>query len=59
MSRWNVGAAMVIFLAGLQGISAEIIEASELDGAEGLARFRHVTLPLLSPVTFFFLILYE
>ena len=57
MSLWNVGAAMVIFLAGLQGIPAELVEASELDGAQGLTRFRYLTLPLLSPVTFFNLVL--
>lgn len=57
ISLWNVGGGMVIFLAGLQGIPAELLEASELDGAKGLTRFRYVTLPLLSPVTFFNLIL--
>ncbi|MBX6773222.1 MAG: sugar ABC transporter permease [Chloroflexi bacterium] len=57
ISLWNVGGAMVIFLAGLQGIPSELIEAAELDGAEGLTRFRYVTLPLLSPVTFFNLVL--
>ena len=57
MSLWSVGGAMVIFLAGLQGISTELLEAAELDGARGINRFRYVTLPLLSPVTFFNLIL--
>lgn len=57
MSLWNIGGAMVIFLAGLQGIPVELVEASELDGAHGLTRFRYVTLPLLSPVTFFNLVL--
>jgi multiple sugar transport system permease protein len=57
MSLWNVGGGMVIFLAGLQGISQELLEAAELDGADGLRRFWHVTLPLLSPVTFFNLVL--
>ncbi|HEV8637610.1 MAG TPA: sugar ABC transporter permease [Chloroflexota bacterium] len=57
MSMWGVGGGMVIFLAGLQGIPQELIEAAELDGAEGVRRFWYVTLPLLSPVTFFNLIL--
>lgn len=57
LSLWNVGGGMVIFLAGLQGIPNELLEASELDGAEGFTRFRYVTLPLLSPVTFFNLVL--
>jgi multiple sugar transport system permease protein len=57
MSLWSVGGGMVIFLAGLQGISAELIEAAEIDGAQGISRFWYITLPLLSPVTFFNLIL--
>jgi multiple sugar transport system permease protein len=48
---------MVIFLAGLQGMSVELMEAAELDGAQGISRFWYITLPLLSPVTFFNLIL--
>ena len=46
---------MVIFLAGLQDISAELYEAAELDGANSWQRFRHVTLPGLRPVTIFVL----
>ena len=46
---------MVIFLAGLQDISAELYEAAELDGANAWQRFRHVTLPGLRPVTIFVL----
>jgi multiple sugar transport system permease protein len=57
MSLWSVGGGMVIFLAGLQGISPELMEAAELDGAHGISRFWYITLPLLSPVTFFNLIL--
>ena len=45
----GLGYYMVIFLAGLQGIPAELYEAAALDGCEGLARHRHVTLPLLWP----------
>jgi raffinose/stachyose/melibiose transport system permease protein len=45
----NIGYSMVIFLAGLEGIPAEIIEASELDGARRFRRFRHITWPLLAP----------
>lgn len=44
-----VGFSMVIFLAGLQGIPKEVVEASELDGAGGLRQFRHITWPLLAP----------
>lgn len=45
----SLGVSMVIFLAGLQGISREYYEAAELDGANVLARFRYITLPLVAP----------
>jgi multiple sugar transport system permease protein len=47
------GGRMIIFLAGLQGVPAELYEASELDGASGLARFWYVTIPLISPTILF------
>ncbi|MER3405230.1 MAG: glycerol-3-phosphate ABC transporter permease [Chloroflexota bacterium] len=49
----NLGYAMVIFLAGLQAIPRELYEAALVDGAGAWARFRHVTIPGLSPITFF------
>jgi multiple sugar transport system permease protein len=58
MSLWGIGGArMVIFLAGLQGVSDAYYEAATLDGASAWKRFRHVTLPLISPVTFFNLVM--
>lgn len=58
MSLWGIGGGrMVIFLAGLQGISDTYYEAARLDGANAWQQFRSVTLPLLSPVMFFNLIL--
>ena len=58
MSLWGVGGGrMVIFLAGLQGISESYYEAARLDGASNWVQFRKVTLPMLSPVMFFNLIL--
>jgi multiple sugar transport system permease protein len=58
MSLWGIGGGrMVIFLAGLQGISENYYEAAKLDGATSWQLFRRVTLPLLSPVMFFNLIL--
>ncbi len=58
MSLWGIGGSrMVIFLAGLQGISDELYEAASLDGAKGWAAFRHITLPMLSPTQFFNLVL--
>lgn len=50
---WGLGFNMVIFLAGLQGISSTYYEAAEIDGATKFQKFRHITLPLLSPTTFF------
>jgi multiple sugar transport system permease protein len=51
------GNAMLIFLAGLQGVPQELYEAADLDGAGGWARFRHVTFPMISPTFFFNLVL--
>ncbi len=55
-SAWkDLGFVMVIFLAGLQAIPEDYYEAALVDGAGWWARFRHVTLPLLSPASFFVL----
>ena len=56
MSAWGFGEAMVILLAGLQGVPVHLYEAAKIDGANPLQEFRHVTLPMLSPVMFFVLI---
>lgn len=49
----NLGYAVVIYLAGLQGIPRELYDAARVDGAGPWERFRHVTLPGLSPIAFF------
>lgn len=57
-SVWkDTGFVMVMFLAGLQNIPGEYYEASLVDGANGWEQFRSITLPLLSPTTFFALII--
>ena len=57
MSIWQVvGYNMVIYLAGLQGIPEEFYEAAAIDGATGWRQFLHITVPLISPTTFFILI---
>lgn len=57
-SVWKqMGYYMVIFLAGLQGVSEELYEAANLDGAGRWEKFWHVTLPQLRPVTFFVLMI--
>ncbi|MCY3831396.1 MAG: sugar ABC transporter permease [Chloroflexi bacterium] len=54
MSNWQgIGFAMLILLAGLQGIPEEFYEAAAIDGASGWQRMRFVTLPMLSPALFF------
>ena len=57
MSVWGVGNAVVIYLAGLQDVPQELYEAAELDGASLAGRVWHVTIPLLSPVIFFNLVM--
>lgn len=50
MNVWNVGNIIVIFLAGLQGIPIDLMEAVEIDGGGPWHRFRYVILPMLSPI---------
>src|SRR5207253_2534249 len=57
MGLWGIGPTVVIFLAGLQDIPAIMYEAAEIDGAGRLGRFRHITLPLITPTLFFNLVL--
>jgi len=56
MSLWGVGNTMIVFLAGLQGIPQSLYEVADIDGANWWSRFRHVTLPMLSPVILFNLV---
>ncbi len=57
MSLWGVGQTVVIYLAGLQDVPIELYEAAELDGASGFERMWNVTLPIISPIIFFNLIM--
>ncbi|CAL9671471.1 sugar ABC transporter permease [Streptomyces collinus] len=57
LTVWQFGAPMVIFLAGLQQIPAELYEAAAVDGAGKWRQFLSVTVPMLSPVLFFNLVL--
>ncbi|WP_205328592.1 carbohydrate ABC transporter permease [Glycomyces sp. YM15] len=54
---WTFGASMVIFLAGLRQIPEHLYEAAALDGASKRDQFRHVTIPMLTPIIFFNLVL--
>jgi multiple sugar transport system permease protein len=57
LSLWGVGVGTLIFLAGLKEIPQSLLEAAAIDGANAFQRFRHVTLPLLTPVTLFNLVM--
>jgi multiple sugar transport system permease protein len=57
LTVWQFGAPMVIFLAGLQQIPGELYEAAEVDGAGRWRQFLSITVPMLSPVIFFNLVL--
>jgi multiple sugar transport system permease protein len=57
LAVWQFGSTMVIFLAGLKQIPKDLYEAAEMDGANAWGRFKAVTIPMLSPVIFFNLLL--
>lgn len=57
MSLWSVGSSMIVNLAGLQGIPTELYEAASIDGANWWHKFWKVTVPMLSPVLFFNLVM--
>ena len=58
MSLWGIGGArMIIFLAGIQNVSDHYYDAAKIDGANAFQRFLHITIPLITPVIFFNLVL--
>ncbi len=57
MGLWGVGTMMLIFLAGLQGVPSDLYEAARVDGAGRWKTFRHITLPMISTVMFYNLII--
>ena len=57
MSLWGIGGGIVIYLASLQGIPTDLYEAAEIDGAGTLRRIVSITLPLMTPVIFFNLLM--
>lgn len=57
MSFWGIGGGMVIYLAGLQGIPEFLYEAAKIDGAGEFRQFIHITIPMMTPVIFFNLIM--
>jgi multiple sugar transport system permease protein len=57
MGLWTAGGGMIIWLAGLQSIPPQLYEAASIDGASAWRRFRHITVPMLSPYILFNLII--
>lgn len=57
MGSWTIGGTLLIFLAGLQDVPQQLYEAAMIDGAGTLQQARHVTLPMLSPVIFYNMIM--
>lgn len=57
MGLWGFGSGMIVFLAGLQDVPASLYEAAEIDGASRVRQFWHITLPMISPVLFFNLVM--
>jgi multiple sugar transport system permease protein len=57
LAVWQFGASMVVFLGGLKQISSDYYEAAEIDGANKVQLFFHITLPLLTPMVFFNLVM--
>ena len=57
MGTWGIGAGIVINIAGLRGIPTELYEAATIDGAGAFGRLRNVTIPMMSPILFYTLIL--
>ncbi len=57
LALWGVGEAMIIFLAGLLDVPRQLYEAADIEGAGVWQKFRHVTLPMITPVIFFSLVI--
>jgi multiple sugar transport system permease protein len=57
ISLWGVGQTMIIYLAGLQGIPTDLYDAAKVDGASAPQRFWNITIPMMSPVIFYNLVL--
>ncbi|HEV8697099.1 MAG TPA: sugar ABC transporter permease [Candidatus Limnocylindrales bacterium] len=54
---WGIGAGMIVYLAGLKGIPSDLYEAARMDGAGAWASLRHITIPMLTPVIFYTIVL--
>jgi multiple sugar transport system permease protein len=57
MGIWGIGAGMIVYLAGLKGIPTDLYEAARIDGAGAFQSLRHITIPMMSPVIFYTVVL--
>ncbi len=57
MGLWGIGAGIIVYLAGLKGIPSDLYEAARIDGAGAVASLRHITIPMMSPVIFYTVVL--
>lgn len=57
MSLWSIGGTMILYLAALQDVPTQLYEVADIDGASTLQKIRHVTLPMISPILFFTLVM--
>ena len=57
MGLWGIGAGMIVYLAGLKGIPSDLYEAARIDGAGAFASLTQITIPMMSPVIFYTLVL--
>ncbi len=57
IGAWGVGNAMLLFIAGIQGIPKDLYESAEVDGANTWHKFRSITVPMISPILFYNLVL--
>ena len=57
MSLWTTGSTMIIFLAGLQSVPRSLYEAVEVDGGNAFHKFKYVTVPMMTPIIFYNLIM--
>jgi multiple sugar transport system permease protein len=57
MALWGIGNAIIIYIAALNGVDVELYEAATIDGASRWRQFRHITVPMISPIIFYNLVL--
>ena len=57
MGVWGIGAGVIVYLAGLKGVPSDLYEAAKIDGASAWQSLRHITIPMMTPVIFYTIVL--